>query len=106
MNQQILNDLEKAYGLITQANKEIYVWYHNILFTWRWWLSLSFTIVPWVAWLVTRKKESTHRLLYAGLLSMLLASWFDVVGILFGLTTPNLFHFRPLLYLGTSPLYQ
>jgi len=86
MNQQIINDLEKAYGLITQANQDmIYVWYHNILFTWRWWLSLSFTLVPWIAWIVTRKKESTHRLLYAGLLAMLLASWFDVVGILFGL---------------------
>jgi len=86
MDQQIISDLEKAYGLITQANKDmIYIWYHHILFTWRWWLSFSFTIFPWVTWIVMRKKESTNRLLYAGLLTMLLSSWFDVIGILFGL---------------------
>ncbi|AFM42019.1 hypothetical protein Desaci_3114 [Desulfosporosinus acidiphilus SJ4] len=86
MNQQMINDLEKAYGLIIQANKDmIYVWYHQILFTWRWWLSLVFTIVPWAAWIVKRRKDSTNRLLYAGVITILISSWLDVVGILFGL---------------------
>jgi hypothetical protein len=92
MDQQVINNLEKSYSLIVQANNDmIYIWSHHVLFTWRWWISLAFTIIPWVIWIVKRKKESTHRLLYAAFFTMLISSWFDVLGILFGLWS---YHFE------------
>jgi hypothetical protein len=86
MSSEFIKNLEDAYDLIKQANhKMINLWLQNTLFTWRWWLCLVLTIVPWTLWFIFRKKESTHRLLYCGVIAMLISSWLDVVGILFGL---------------------
>ena len=57
------------------------LWFNHILFTWRWWLSVSLIILPWTLWFLVRKKESTDRLLYAGFFVMLISSYMDVVGI-------------------------
>ena len=56
-----------------------------MLFTWHWWFNLALTIVPWVVWIIIRKKDSTYRLLTAGLFSMFLSSFLDVVGVALGL---------------------
>jgi hypothetical protein len=86
MNNEFANEIEKAYSLISQANKSmIDLWIKYELFTWRWWIGLSLTIIPWIAWILLRKKESTYRILFSGIIVMLISSWFDVVGILFGL---------------------
>ncbi|MDP4093974.1 MAG: CBO0543 family protein [Bacillota bacterium] len=78
--------MENAYELISQANKDmINLWLKHTLFGWQWWLGLALTIIPWVLWIILRKKESTNRLLFAGLFIILIASWLDLVGILFGL---------------------
>jgi hypothetical protein len=58
---------------------------NNILFTWRWWIALSLIILPWIIWLFLRKKESTDRLLYAGLFVMVISATIDNIGIALGL---------------------
>lgn len=78
--------MEHAFSLIAQANQEmISNWLKNTLFGWEWWLGITLAIIPWAAWLIFRKKESTYRLLLAGMFVMLISSWLDVMGILFGL---------------------
>lgn len=86
MSSEFIKKLEEAYGLIKQANSEmIKLWLDNTLFTWRWWLGLAMFTIPWVLWLIFRKKESTYRLLFSGIIALLISSWLDIVGILFGL---------------------
>lgn len=80
-----LKELEKAYQLTSQANDMmIKYWLENVLWTWRWWLGLFLTTVPWGIWYMIRKKDSTHRLLFVAFFIMLITSWLDLVGILFG----------------------
>ena len=86
MNYEYIRAIENTYNLITQANNEsIGLWLEYVFLSWRWWLGLSLSIIPWVVWLIFRRKESTNRILYAGLFVMLISSWFDILGILFGL---------------------
>lgn len=61
--------------------KFYHLWYDHILFTWRWWLSVSLIVFPWTIWFLFRKKESTDRLLYAGFFVMVISSAMDMVGI-------------------------
>jgi len=86
MNTDHIKALEESDNLISKANVEmIDNWLKYTFLTWQWWLGLSLAIMPWVVWLIFRKKESTDRLLFAGLFVVIISSWFDIVGILFGL---------------------
>ena len=58
-----------------------YFWRDNILFTWRWWITLSLIILPWIIWILARKKESTDRLLYVAFFVMIISSALDTIGI-------------------------
>jgi hypothetical protein len=80
------NEMEKAYEMSDQANDYILqVWLDHIVFSWQWWVQLSLTVFPWVIWILLRKKKSSDRLLYAGLFSMITASWLDTFGVALGL---------------------
>lgn len=86
MEQTYINGMERAYSLILQANHlMISLWLKNTFLHWQWWLGVCLAIIPWVLWLIFRKKESTNRLLFTGFFVMLIASWLDLMGILFGL---------------------
>jgi hypothetical protein len=61
------------------------LWLNNILFTWRWWITILLIILPWILWLFIRKKESSDRLLYAGLFIMVSSSTLDSIGVGFNL---------------------
>lgn len=61
------------------------LWLGQMVFTWRWWLLLALTVVPWILWGIFRKKESTSRLLYAGLFSVVISKLLDAIGSSFGL---------------------
>ena len=77
---------EAVYNSISQANVEmIKVWVKYSFLTWQWWSGVCLAIIPWVLWMIFRKKESTYRLLFVGFFVMLIASWLDLMGILFGL---------------------
>lgn len=64
-------------------------WVENVLFTWQWWLGAGLTVVPWILWFFYRKKESTYRLLAAGLFAMVISSWLDFLGVAL-----NLWHYN------------
>lgn len=84
MNSEMIKMLEYSYALIYQANLNmIDAWLKYQLFTWRWWLQLFLTVVPWILWLIIRKKESSDRLLYAGFFTLIISSWLDFMGVLF-----------------------
>jgi hypothetical protein len=55
-------------------------WLNNVLLTWRWWLVVILTIVPWILWVMFRNKDSTYRLLLAGLAVALITSYLDKFG--------------------------
>ena len=57
-----------------------YYWLNNVFLTWRWWLLVISAIVPWILWVRFRKKDSTFRLLLAGLSVALIATYLDKFG--------------------------
>jgi len=85
MEDVIRNDIEKAYNLIEKANGDIFnIWINHVLFTWQWWLALTLAVIPWVFWILFRKKESTYRLLCAGFFVVIFALISDFVGVTLG----------------------
>jgi hypothetical protein len=86
MNNEHIKGTEGVYNLISQANDDmIKLWFKYTFLTWRWWLGVGLAIIPWVLWLIFKKKESANRLLFVGFFIMLITSWIDLMGILFGL---------------------
>lgn len=61
------------------------VWLKSTVFTWRWWLLLFISIVPWVIWIKFRPKESTACILYGGSVVILLTYYMDAIGLSLGL---------------------
>lgn len=57
------------------------LWYNHSLFTWRWWLGINLIILPWIIWYFLRKKESSGRLLSAGLFAIIISSFLNIVGV-------------------------
>ncbi len=77
-----LQELSRIYDMIAQASFDMQnYWLHNVLFHWRWWLSLGLTIVPWIIWILLRKKPSTARLMFAGATVMVLSSLLETIGV-------------------------
>lgn len=94
---EYLTKADKLYDVIEKVHdKKINFWLENVLFTWQWWLGVSLTVVPWIVWILFRKKESTYRLLAAGFLAIIISTWLDFVGITLGLWHYN-YDVLPLL---------
>lgn len=78
----IQNKSDFLYGKLHNIHIEYYnFWKNNILFTWRWWIALALIILPWIIWLLLRKKESTDRLLYVAFFVMVFSSALDDIGL-------------------------
>jgi hypothetical protein len=85
VNQKVSEGAKKVYNLLQQSTDlHIEIWTEYIVFTWRWWLVALLTILPWIIWWKFRKKESTHRLLFAGFFSIIISILMDNVGARFG----------------------
>lgn len=85
-----IDSMQGAYKAVHDIHKNVVrIWMEDSLFTWQWWLGVGLTIIPWIIWLIVHKKDCTDRLLYAGLATMLIASWLDFIGISFGLWSYN-----------------
>jgi hypothetical protein len=81
LDEEIASLIGKASDEYADAfYKMLDVWQKYMLFTWRWWLDLALAIIPWIIWLKVRDKVSTHRLLYAGFIVMMLTSFLDMLG--------------------------
>ena len=79
-------EVAKVYDRIHQSSAELtQIWLRDMLFTWRWWLSLAFLVVPWIIWVIVRKKDSTERLLLAGAIVAFLSLFVEQMGASMGL---------------------
>ncbi|MFD0697593.1 CBO0543 family protein [Paenibacillus sp. GCM10027628] len=58
---------------------------NSFLFTWRWWLGIALFILPWIVWIIYRKRESTARFFLAGLSSIILGILIDKFAIALGI---------------------
>ena len=65
--------------------KLIDLWYYDFLSNRRWWVNLGILIIPWIVWIYLRKKESTDRLLYGGIVAIGITSTLDGIGVEYGL---------------------
>lgn len=85
-NSDLMDRVKEIYLNDSESNTQyINVWSEEILFTWRWWLSFAMTVLPWILWIIVRKKESTARLLGVAFFTMFLTAWMDFVGVDLGL---------------------
>ncbi|MED4224422.1 CBO0543 family protein [Neobacillus cucumis] len=60
-------------------------WKEHTLWHKDFWVALALTILPWLIWVLIRKRGSEARLLLAGGFGLIIATWFDFLGIVFGL---------------------
>ncbi|MBP1934729.1 CBO0543 family protein [Ammoniphilus resinae] len=68
------------------VSKEFFeIWREDIFLSLAWWFSLLLTIIPWFLWIKYRKKESSSRLLFAGFFVIIISSWLDFFGTMYGL---------------------
>lgn len=74
------NQVERSYQLFQDAshliNRAIT---EAFLFSWQWWLGIGLFIIPWIVWIVVRRRESTARLLSAGMISVILGIIIDII---------------------------
>ena len=80
-----INQISENYiGVHNQIRQ---VWLDQVLFSWHWWLDVALAVLPWGLWLLVRRRDIQHRLLYAGLVTALLATYLDTIGMALGLWT-------------------
>ncbi|RXJ02404.1 hypothetical protein DS745_06785 [Anaerobacillus alkaliphilus] len=84
-----MNNKEKIEELYKQVSIQTYekldIWKDTILFTWQWWIGVGLSIIPWILWIIFRRKESTLRLLTVGFFVMFLSTFLDSIGVQLGL---------------------
>ncbi|HEY5588510.1 MAG TPA: CBO0543 family protein [Candidatus Paceibacterota bacterium] len=77
--------------LSQKANTEyIRFWINNIFLTWRWWLCVVLVVISWSLWFIFHKKESTYRLLLAGVVVMIISDLLNAFGSQAGLWSYNI----------------
>lgn len=72
---------EMSEKLHTLNNEHFSLWYHQMLFSTKWWIHLGIFIIPWVIFFIFRKKNSTDRLMYPALFLIIAAVIMDHIGI-------------------------
>lgn len=81
-NDELLKKIRDLYQQNAETNAQyMSLWMEEILFSWRWWVSVVLTIAPWAIWAIFRKRESTLRLLSIGFFTMFLTAWMDYIGV-------------------------
>jgi hypothetical protein len=61
------------------------LWLEETFLHWDWWISVLLSFGAWGFWIFYRKRESTHRLLYAGIFVILISLCLDYIGTAMGL---------------------
>ena len=76
------NMLDEVYNMIANAHYKLFnIWCTQIVFSWRWWLGVALCILPWIVWSKIRDKKDTIRLLFVGLVVMLVTATLDNMGL-------------------------
>lgn len=80
---------EKLNTIIELNNKaqsiKLDVWKEHVIFTGHWWAGICLTIIPWILWVLFRKKESKDRMLFVGFFLMVISTFLDFLGTKMGL---------------------
>lgn len=77
-SQKLTMEMNHALDLMVEGFQMRFdLWKYEVLFSWRWWFGLTLFFLMWGIWIAFRKRESTHRLLYAGMFVMLVSIGFD-----------------------------
>jgi hypothetical protein len=78
-------DIEQLYKEVHEQMVIKYsIWADIVLFTWQWWIGVALSIIPWILWIIFRRKESTLRLLTVGFFVMFLSTFLDSLGVQLG----------------------
>jgi hypothetical protein len=89
---------EKAYEQFTEVSTAFAeILKDEFITTWQWWVGLALFIIPWLVWIKYRKKDSTGRLLLAGLLIIILSLTIDLAALSLGLWS------YPLIIIPLAP---
>lgn len=76
----------ELYDRFQQLHEEFgRLWLEETFLHWDWWVAIGLSLGAWYIWIRYRKKESTHRLLYAGMTAILISLCFDYIGTACGL---------------------
>lgn len=74
--------IEQVYNLISNASyKLIHIWITQTILTFRWWFGMVLTLLPWIVWIRIRDKRASVKLLFVGLIAMLVTITMDNIGI-------------------------
>jgi hypothetical protein len=85
MDQSTVEQLNNIFDIVTQQNAKMHpIWFKHIFLSWRWWISISLLVAPWLIWIKIRNRNSTDRLLVAGLVTYLIASVLNSIGLAHG----------------------
>jgi hypothetical protein len=71
---------ENTYAIEGLIAQKVDIWAEHVLFSRLWWFGVGLSIIPWILWMIYRKKDSTARLLYAGFYIMVISLVLDVLG--------------------------
>jgi hypothetical protein len=89
--------LDGIYIELSNLNYKIFhIWSTQIVFNWRWWLGVILCFLPWIIWIKIRDKKNTVRLLFVGLVVMIISTFLDSLGISYDLWHYN-FKVLPLV---------
>lgn len=80
---QIIGELFERFHLLHVDFARL--WLNETFLHWDWWISVVLASGSWIFWIFYRKKESTHRLLYAGIFAILISVCLDYIGTALGL---------------------
>jgi len=76
---------EKFFQRIHQVEVDyVNYWKEHTLWHWEFWLSVALSVIPWIVWIILRKRGSEARLILAGSFGLSVASWLDFLGLVLG----------------------
>jgi PAS domain S-box-containing protein len=74
--------MDQGYELLSKGVRIIlYFFQEEVLLSWKWWLVTCFSIFPWVGVYLFLKKDKRKQYLVSALIIMVLASFFDIIGL-------------------------
>ncbi|MGO4887634.1 CBO0543 family protein [Anaerobacillus sp. MEB173] len=77
--------IEQLYKQISEINDEkLSIWVEVVLYTWQWWIGVILTVLPWIAWILYRRKDCTFRFLTVGFFIMFISTLLDAIGVQLG----------------------
>ncbi|HLO13132.1 MAG TPA: CBO0543 family protein, partial [Pseudoneobacillus sp.] len=78
--------MDEGYKLIYSGFQIILNnWLYQVLFSWKWWLVVSISIIPWVVTYFYLKKEKRKQYFISSLLIMVFSAFLDITGLSYDL---------------------